>query len=250
MKVYETMALSRSGHHSMKNWIIRNLIGFQINWDYKLVNAFGTNFYHLGEANHDIHLSYKFLDECKNNIDTILINYEDAPYDYTIFNEDRIYKGPLSLEMRNHYNIEHKGRLCFIRDFYSNLSSRIRANERAIFSKWDTNEPHLFKVDKTYIDRWKSHANACVSNQVSYLKFEDWMVNKVVRDEFIYQTFGIRDHYGIEGIKGSISSFETWNNVESRHHELNLNDEMKDLIVYDRDLNYLIDELGYDKIKL
>ena len=74
MKVYETMALSRSGHHSMKNWIIRNLVGFQIEWIYKMTNATGTNFYHLGEANHDIPLSFKFLDEFKDKIDTIIVN--------------------------------------------------------------------------------------------------------------------------------------------------------------------------------
>lgn len=248
--MYETMALSRSGHHSMKNWIIRNLVGFQIEWEYKMINATGTNFFHLGEANHDIPLSFKFLDDFKDFIDLIFVNYEDAPYDYTIFNEDKIFKGPLSLEKREEYNIEHKGRVCFIRDFYSNLSSRIKSNEKSIFSKWDTDEPHLFEVDKTYIDRWKSHANACVNNQVSYLKFEDWMFNKGERDKFIFETFGIRDHYGIQEIKGSVSSFETWSNAESRHHELNLSDEMKDLIVHDKDLEILIKELGYSKIKL
>ncbi len=66
MRMYETMALSRSGHHSIKNWIIRNLIGFQIQWDYKMINASGTDFFHLGEANHDIPLSFKFLNDYKD----------------------------------------------------------------------------------------------------------------------------------------------------------------------------------------
>ena len=81
MRMYETMALSRSGHHSIKNWIIRNLVGFQIQWDYKMINASGTDFFHLGEANHDIPLSFKFLDDDKEKIDLIFVNYEDAPYD-------------------------------------------------------------------------------------------------------------------------------------------------------------------------
>jgi hypothetical protein len=215
-----------------------------------MINADGTNFYHLGEANHDIPLSFKFLKQHKENIDLIFVNYEDAPYDYTIFNEDRVYRGPLSLEKRNEYNIQHLGRVCFIRDFYSNLSSRIRANERAIFSKWDTNEPHLFKIDGTYIDRWKNHAIACVENKVSFLKFEDWISKKPVRDKFIQETFGIKDMYGLEGILGSKSSFGTWDNVENRHFQLDLNEEIKDLIVYDDDLSKLIIELGYTKIEL
>ena len=250
MRMYETMALSRSGHHSIKNWIIRNLVGFQIEWKFKMINASGTNFFHLGEANHDIPLSFKFLDEHKESIGLIFVNYEDAPYDYTIFNEDRVYKAPLSLEKRNEYNIDHLGRVCFLRDFYNNLSSRIRSNERTIFTKWDTQEPHLFKVDEIFIERWKSHARACANNQVSFLKFEDWISNKEVRDKFLFETFGVKDHYGLDGIKGSQSSFQTWDKVEERYHELNLSDKMKDLISSDDELHHLISDLGYKKINL
>jgi len=249
MKIYETMALSRSGHHSIKNWIIRNLIGFQIEWIYKMINAGGTNFYHLGEANHDIPLSFRYLEESKENIDTIIVNYEDAPWNYTIFNEDRIFKGPLSLEKRKEFNIEHKGRVCFIRDFYDLLSSRIKSNNETIFTKWDTSDPHLFKVDGEFIVRWKSHATACVENKVSYLKFEDWITNKDVRDRFIFETFGVRDQYGLNGIRGSRSSFSTHNNLQQRHKELVLSDEMKDLIKSDSDLKHLISELNYKQLE-
>ncbi len=54
----------------------------------------------------------------------------------------------------------------------------------------------------------------------------------------------------VNGIKGSKSSFDTWNNVENRHVDLTLTEEMKDLIVYDDDLSKLIVELGYTKIEL
>jgi hypothetical protein len=249
MKVYETMALSRSGHHSMKNWIIRNLIGFQIGWDYKMIVATGTNFYHLGEANHDIPLSHHFLNEFKEKIDTIIINYEDAPWNYTILNDNTIFEGPLSLDKRNEYNIDHKGRICFIRDFYDLLSSRIKSNEEDIFSKWNEDKPHLFKVDEIYIERWKSHATACVENKISYLKFEDWLNNKSVRDKFIFENFGVRDSHGINGVIGSKSSFSTNQNVENRHTTLSLSDEIKDIILSDKDLDYLLTELNYKKLK-
>lgn len=248
MKVYETMALSRSGHHSMKNWIIRNLIGFQIEWIYKIVNASGTKFYHLGEANHDIPLSLQYLTQYKESIDTIIVNYEDAPWDYTIFNEDRIFKGPLNLEKKDEYQIEHQGRICFIRDFYDLLSSRIKSNQETIFTKWDTNEPHLFVVDQEFISRWKSHAMACVENKISFLKFEDWITSKEKRDKFIYENFNVKDRYGLDGIVGSRSSFGKLNNLTDRHKELKLTYEMKDLIHSDKDLNYLISELNYTKI--
>lgn len=249
MLLYETMALSRSGHHSMKNWIIKNLIGFQIGWDYKMTVASGTKFYHLGEANHDIPLSFKYLREFKDNIDTIIVNYEDAPWDYTIFNEDRIYKGGLSLEMKDELNIQHKGRICFIRDFYDLLSSRMKSNNETIFKKWDEDKPHLFKVDNVFIERWKSHARACVENKISYLKFEDWLTNKDVRDKFIFENFGVRDRYGLDGIRGSRSSFSTHNNLQNRSNELVLSDEMKDLLKSDSELKNLISELNYKQLE-
>lgn len=239
------MALSRSGHHSMKNWIIRNLVGFQLQWVYKMINASNTNFYHLGEANHDIPLSLKFLRESKDDIQTIMVNYEDTPWDYTIFNEDKIFKGPMSLEMKKEFDFQHQGRICFIRNFYDLLSSRIKSNQETIFTKWDTNQPHLFKVDSEFIVRWKSHAMACVEDKVSYLKFEDWITDKKIRDKFIFENFGLKDRYGLDGIVGSRSSFSTHNNLQHRHKELNLTDEMKDLIKSDKDLNHLISELNY-----
>lgn len=248
MIVYETMALSRSGHHSIKNWIIRNLIGFQIEWKYKLINATGTNFFHLGEANHDIPLSLNFLNDYKDIIGTIIVNYEDAPWDYTILNEDKIFKGPLSLEKSKELNIDHRGRICFIRDFYDLLSSRIKSNSETIFTKWDTNQPHLFKVDEEFIKRWKSHAMACASDKVSYLRFEDWLNKKEIRDKFIFENFGVRDRYGLDGVFGSRSSFSSVNNLQERHKELNLSEEMKDLIKSDDELNYLISELNYKKL--
>ena len=248
MKVYETMSLSRSGHHSMKNWIIKNLIGFQIGWDYKMTNASGTKFYHLGEANHDIPISFKFLYEFKDKIDTIIVNYEDAPWDYTIFNEDTIFRGPLNIEKGEKYGIEHLGRICFIRDFYDLLSSRMKSNKETIFTKWDTKEPHLFKVEEEFLVRWKSHAMACVENKISFLKFEDWITSKDIRDKFIFDNFGVRDRYGLDGIMGSRSSFGKINNLNERHKELELSDKMKDLIKSDKDLNYLISELNYNKL--
>ncbi len=247
MILYETMALSRSGHHSMKNWIIRNLVGFQIEWKFKMINASGTGFFHLGEANHDIPLSFNLLNSHKNEIEVLFVNYEDTFYDYTLFNEDRKYRGPFSLEMRKEYDFNHKGRIIFLRDFYNNLTSRIKSNQREIFTKWDSGEPHLFKVDQVFIDRWKNHARACVENKVSYLKFEDWLFKPETREKFLFENFGVRDFYGIEGIQGSQSSFEK--NDESyteRYKGVEIPEETKELIMQDSELRYLIESLGYD----
>ena len=250
MKIFEVLALSRSGHHSIKNWIIRNHVGFQIGWDYKLTVADGTNFYHLGEANHDIDLGLKYLEDRKDTIDCLLCCYEDAPWDYTIFNTDRVFQGSYRLELKDSLKIDHQGRMVFIRDFYNNLSSRIRSNEKNLFTKWNEDKSHLFDVGERYIERWKDLARSCVENKISYLKFEDWLSNQEVREKFLFDNFGIRDQYKINNIRGSQSSFGTTNNVEKRFEELNISDETKDLISKDSELHYLIGRLNYNHIKI
>jgi hypothetical protein len=246
MKVYESMALSRSGHHSMKNWVIKNLIGFQIDWDYKLILANGTKFFHLGEANHDIPLSMEYLDQIKDTAEAVVINYEDTPWDYTILNEDNKFYGKYRLSYGEKYNVDHQTRIIYIRDFYNNLTSRIKSNQRQIFTKWDEEKPHLFKTDSIFIERWKNHARACVDGKVSYLKFEDWLTNKEKRQEFLWETYRIKEVYDIKGIRGSQSSFESKGDVTNRFQEVEIPEETKELIRKDSELHYLIGKLGYD----
>ena len=66
MKIYEFIATCRSGHHSILNWILINKIGFQYDWKYKFVSLGENGMYHLSEANHDIPLSFKYIDDFIN----------------------------------------------------------------------------------------------------------------------------------------------------------------------------------------
>lgn len=246
MKTYEFMGCSRSGHHSMINWIIKNMVGFQCNWHYKLNWMTGTDLWFLGEANHDIPLSFDLLRNNKDRIGTLIVGYEDTPWDYTIFREDRIFIGPNSLEKRDEFEIEHLSRVIFIRDFYNNLLSRIKSNEKTIFTKWDSGQPHLFEVTEKFLFRWKSQARACVENKSPYLRFEDWMNNKTKREQFLWETFHIKDRYGIHSIDGTVSSFGEQSGVKSNYDENLIPEEIKKLIRDDNELHYLIGKLGYE----
>lgn len=246
MIIYEMMGCSRSGHHSMMNWIIKNMVGFQCNWQYKLNWMSDTDVYFLGEANHDIPLSFEMIDNFKEKIGTLLTGYEDTPWDYTIFREDRIFKGPKSLETSDRYNFDYRHRIVFIRDFYNNLASRIKSNQKQIFTKWDTGNPHLFEVTDKYIFRWKSQARACVQNKVHYLRFEDWLENKDVRERFLFETFGLKDIFGVDEVDGTVSSFGDNKNVRERFNPDLIPDEIKELIRKDNELHFLIGKLGYE----
>jgi hypothetical protein len=203
MKVFETMGLCRSGHHAVLNWIFSNVAGFQIGWDYKLTKFIGIDLHFLDEANHDIPLSFKFVDEFLPQIKNLIVGYEDTPWDYTIFREDKKYNGALSLNYKQEYNIESQGRLVVIRDFYNNLSSRIKANEKKLQKEWQSEKVFYFKTEEEYIERWKNLAKACVEEKVSYIRFEDWTSNKKIRNEILSKHFGMSELRGTSEIKGT-----------------------------------------------
>jgi len=250
MKVFEFVANCRSGHHSVLNWIILNKIGFQYDWKYKFVVLGDTGLSHLSEANHDIHLSFQYIEENLNSTETLFVGYEDTEWNYTIFTDDNIYRGPQSLRDTKKYKMDYQNRVILIRNFYSNLASRLKSNENKMFGKWDSQSLHIFDTNEYYIQRWKSQARACVENKVKFLRFEDWLKNKKVREDFLLDTFGLKDIHGIENIEGTRSSFGERKKVLSRLDEVEIPEETKKLIREDSELHYLIGKIGYDYVKI
>lgn len=244
MKLYEISSTCRSGHHTVMNWIIKNFSGQQCGWQYKM-NLLGNGMKILSEANHDIHLSYRFIEEQIPSTNILLVGYEDAPWNYTIFNNDREFKGIDSLDISNKYGFTYGSKVVIIRDFYNNLSSRIKSNEEKLFEKWDSKDVHTFDVENDFIVRWKNLAKACIENKVSYIRFEDWISNKKVRDQFIFENYGMRDIFGTEGIFGTKSSFGTTQGVLERKYQVEIPHKTMDLIQSDKELLELIKEMGY-----
>jgi hypothetical protein len=239
------MGCSRSGHHAMMNWIIKNLVGFECNWHYKMNWMAGTDLFHLGEANHDIPITHEMIQKNKDRIGTLFVAYEDTPNDYTVFREDRIFLGPGSLEFKE-YGMKHSGRILFIRNFYNNLSSRLKSNEKQIFSNWKTGNAYQFDVGEKFIYRWKSQARAAVENKISYLRYEDFLNNKEVREKFLWDNFKMKDVWGTDSIYGTVSSFGEQKNYENRHNQIEIPDDTKELIRKDNELHYLIGKLNYE----
>lgn len=240
MKLLETMGLSRSGHHALLNWILLNLTGVQIEWKYKMTYISNTSIFFLDEANHDIPLSFKFIDEASDKIKLLFVCYEDTFWDYTLFNSERIFKGPYSLSFKPEYSIESIGRFTLIRNFYDTLNSRISANNKNMGKEWVTEKPFYFKTDDTYIKRWKNLAKACIENKIDFIRFEDWKTNKEVRKNFLREVFNIKEIFSIENIVGTKSSF-------SEEKKVNLIPEQTMEIIYkDTELKELILNLGYE----
>lgn len=240
MKVYETLGLSRSGHHAVLNWVLKNFCGLQIEWKYKMTAVSNTSVFVLDEANHDIPESFKFLDEFNTKIKLLFVIYEDTPWNYTILNENKSFVGPFSLNIKPEYDIDYLGRFMIIRDFYNTLESRIKANENIMGKEWVSGNPFYFKTDKIFIDRWKNLAIACLENKIPYIKYEDWKKEKNKREEFLEKNFNIKEIFGVENVIGTKSSFDLGDKTSK------LTNEIIDMINDDVELKYLIKNLGYE----
>lgn len=250
MKLIESIGLSRSGHHAILNWVLHNLVGFQIEWKYKMTILNDSGVFLLDEANHDIPVGFKYIDDYLPKIETLIVSYEDTFWDYTIFREDRCYQGPLSMRLEKKYNIDYINRFFVIRDFYDNLVSRIVANNKNMGLEYETKTPFFFKTNELYIERWKNLARACVDKKIPFIKFEDWQDDSIIRSEFLYSTFGVYEINKPHDVIGTKSSFGP-NNKIKRFYDLDLlTDDIKNLILRDNELHYLIGRLNYNHRKL
>jgi len=246
MNIHEFIALSRSGHHAMMNWVIQNLVGFQNEWKYKITSLSDTKTIYINEGNFDTDFTFKYLNENKNDIKNILIGYEDVDSRYTIFNDPKKYFGRFSKIYLSEYGANITKRIIFIRDFYNNLSSRIRANNnKGMFVKV-SGEAHIFDVGHEFIKNWKSLAKSIVYNGSPYLKFEDWLQSRDIRNNFIQENFNTIDLFGIENINGTSSSFGESKNYNKRFDPDLIPEEIKEIVRKDNELHYLIGRLGYE----
>jgi hypothetical protein len=245
MKIYEILGMSRSGHHTVVNWVIKNTMGIQCDWNYKLTQLGSNGLFFLNEANHDIPLSFEYLREKKGIIKKLYLNYEDTPGDYTLFNNENEFRGPLSISIDGFTDTEFSGRVIVLRDFYNLLVSRIKLNENKKSGNWVGDRDFILEVGEKFIFRWKSQVRACLYNNIPYLKFEDWLNNNKVREKFLYENFGLRDIYGIKNIRGTTSSFGSHDNVNNRFEQYQLPEDLKELIKKDTELHFLMGAIGY-----
>lgn len=237
MNLIETIALRRSGHHAVMSWYIKNLIG-DCNYNYMLTvqrNTKSVIWNDGGYNEDDINLIRGLKFKPKN----IFINYEDKRPNFSFFENDLIYKGPLRLDRFDDIEIKYSKRIIIIRDFYNNLCSRIVQDKKQDF-KMDT--------EQMFIDLWKNHAKSIINDGVHSIKYEDWLTDQNKRTKFLEETFNIKEIFKKEHAKGTHSSYDGKSSINDYLNRFDPNiipEEVKKLIREDNELHYLIGALGY-----
>lgn len=242
IELYEILGLGRSGHHAFMNWILNNLVGFQIEWKYKFTRAADTNFYILDEGSHDVEGSFNFINQNIDEISSLMVGYEECDWDFGLFSLKHKFVGPNSVYGVGNKSFDYKGRFLIIRDFFNILASRIKKNQNVGYE--------IFDVRKDFIEKWKNHARACVNNKVEYIKFEEWSSNEIIRKKFLDKNLNTKEIFKIEKVKGTDSSFGSIKDIHDRYSQINLPDDIKNIIREDNELFHLIGALGYDYKKL
>ena len=246
MKIFEIFGLSRSGHHAMVNWVIKNMISIESEMKWKL-EFMQDGLIYINEANLDTDMTLKYIRDHKDNMRALVLSYENCNLNYSILNNKTTYTSPLSINLEQVKNFNQNYRIIFIRDFYDNLASRIKSNENSLakdrdgnFVAWDTG--------KDFIESWKNSARYIVNNKCYWLKFEDWLNSKEVRNQFMEKILGHGELFDNK-VKGTVSSFGD-KNVIDRYSQVKISEETKELIKQDTELHFLIGKLNYNFKKL
>lgn len=246
MKIFEIFGLSRSGHHAMTNWLIKNMCGDECAMDWKL-NIMNNGLFYINEGNLDEELTLKYIEEQKNNIRVLIISYENCDLDYSILNDNKKYISPLSINNKNVQNFSQNYRIVFIRDFFNNLASRVVSNEKKMASDRDGNNIN-WDLTNNFVIQWKESAKHILTNKCLHLKYEDWLISQKKRSKFIKKILGHGEMYDNK-VKGTHSSFGDGNTLD-RFSEINLNENIKKEIRKDSELHYLMGGMGYNFKKI
>jgi hypothetical protein len=76
MNIIEVFGLSRSGHHAVINWIIKNLCGLESEMKWKLDLLNGSGVIYINEANLDTEVTFKYIEEHLKEIKYLVLSYE------------------------------------------------------------------------------------------------------------------------------------------------------------------------------
>jgi hypothetical protein len=244
MKVFEFFGNSRSGHHAVINWFIKNVSGIESEMKWKLDLLGGLGLIYINEANLDTELTLKYIQEHSNHTKILVLSYENAKPQYSILNTKNLYTSSLSINLPTIKQVFDNKRIIIIRDFYNNLASRIKANQGEMVK---TRDGLVFQwnVGEKFISVWKEQAKFILENKIDYIKFEDWYTKKEIRQEFLFRMTGQFEMYDNK-VKGTKSSFGTHENLNNRHELVEISDEIKKIIKQDNELHYLIGALGYE----
>ena len=95
MKVYEFITASRSGHHVMVNWVIKNMLGeaCDMRWKFTRMANF-KDFLYVNEGSISHQSVDNYIGEHIDALRTICIDYENAPVNFSVFTKNHFYKGP------------------------------------------------------------------------------------------------------------------------------------------------------------
>jgi hypothetical protein len=241
MNILEVVATKRSGQHAIISWIIRNMTDMVLSLKNDLgvikLEYVNNKILYWNDVNNDQDFGMKLFKESglANNLENLVVNYEDVNNNYSFFSVDEVYRGPLNYKRFSDIDILYGKRLIILRDFYNCLASRYQQNISGEY-------PHSY--DQRFINLWKNNAKFLLANPKMGLKFEDWLIDENKRKQILWDYFFIEERYTPDKISGRTSSFYD-GKYNDRFDMINLPNDIKDLIKKDSELHYLMGALGY-----
>lgn len=237
MKLIETIALRRSGHHAVTSWFTKNIIG-EASWPYLITVQRGTKSVIWNDGGYN-ETEIELFRNLSLKPENIFINYEDKNSRFTFFEKNNTFRGSGTFNKYDDLIFNDSKRILVIRDFYNNICSRITNNLK---------EKTSMDIKKNFIEMWKNHARSIINDEIYYIKYEDWLTCDDCRKKFLQDVFGIKEIVKKEQAQGTHSSYNTKSteyDYLNRFDPTIIPDDVKKLIREDNELHYLIGALGY-----
>lgn len=240
MKIIEVFANKRSGHHFFMSWLVSNLSGKKDTKikDLNKITWINNEICHYNDATyHAFFNEEKVLSEIEEIIDKkpkyFIINYEESGLLNKLNSEGTVI------------NKNNTVKVVFLRDFLNTMASKWAVSETDLreFYFGFENIEHI----KENIDYWKMMTKSYLNENTIGLTYEELLSSTESREKFL-NNFGVIETIKPDEIQGTKSSFTT-KNFNERFKEIKFNNLFKKIIKEDEELNLLIEELNYNRIK-
>ena len=244
MILIEVNAIRRSGHHAFINWLISNIhnVPYTENLCKNKYNVIlgNKNILWVNEGEWKIKNIINFITERKDRMDIVIISYEQITNE---INHDPNYS-ILTKELKEKWGVIEHIQIPFVRDYYNNFASLIKAsNNNTISNEIKNSYPFFIKAYKGQLKH--------VLGGIRGVIYDRWVSDPEYSLKVCLKILGKVNQYHPLSIGGTSSSFgkgkQDMSLLLNRYKTVKWPKWIMNEIKGDVELSELLSKAGFDK---
>lgn len=244
MILIEVNAIRRSGHHAFINWLISNIhnVPYTENLCKNKYNVLLGNktILWVNEGEWGVKQNIDFITERKDRMDIVIISYEQITSET---NYDPNYS-VLTKELKKEWGVVEHIQIPFVRDYYNNFASLIKASNKNVISNNIQNSYPLFA------SAYKAQLKHVIKG-IRGVIYDKWVNDPEYALKVCLKILGKVNQYHPLSLGGTGSSFgkgkQDMSSLLNRYKTVKFPKWMIDKKQNDMELNKLIKQAGFEK---